>query len=121
MLPLFHAKTLSSNLYRCRESDSFLAGKRPENPDELNKPFLIPAADCTTAKIHDFALTLWFVVDGDGNLSGCGDKLGLGSMVALQVGSISIAVAVAVVATAAAAVVVFHDLIVSHCSTLSLA
>ena len=80
--------TLLSDNDRYRESDSFLAGHRSENPDDagLTKPFLIRAADCTSAKIHDFALTLWFLVDGDGNLAGCGHKLGLGSMVVLQVG-----------------------------------
>ena len=64
--------TLLSDIDRYRESDSFLAGHRSENPDDagLNKPFLIRAADCTSAKIHDFALTLWFLVDGDGNLAG---------------------------------------------------
>ena len=73
------------DVHHCRECDSFLAGKRADNPDLPTKPFLIPAADCTTAKIHDFALTLWFLVDGDGNLAGCGDTLDLGSMVVLQV------------------------------------
>ena len=73
------------NVYQYREYDSFLAGRRAENHEQPNQPFLIPAANCTTAKIHDFALTLWFLVDGDGNLAGCGDTLSLGSMVVLQV------------------------------------